>query len=131
MSINGVFDARSAAPAPPADPQRTAPAQLPVAVLPVVADNGVNVIAVAAAATTKSAPPSDAEVLRAIVEVNKYLKQSANSVQFTIDQDSGKTVVKIVDPETETVIRQIPSEQAVAISKDLAKLQGLLVRDRA
>ena len=131
MSINGVSEARTAAPVQATEVARTTVTQLPVAALPVVADNGINVIAVAAAAAAKPAPPGDAEVQRAIAEVNKYLKQSANSVQFSIDEDSGKTVVKIVDPETDTVIRQIPSEQAVAISKDLAKLQGLLVRDKA
>lgn len=128
MSIIGTTDVRIAAPSISAEPPRAAPPQPPAASLPVVASTGVNVVAAAAA---KPAPPSQEDVQRAIAEVNKYLKESSNGIQFSLDQDSGKTIVKIVDPETQTVIRQIPTEQAVAISKDLAKLQGLLVREKA
>jgi flagellar protein FlaG len=40
-------------------------------------------------------------------------------------------VVRVVDTATDQVIRQIPSEVALAISQSLEKLQGLLVRQQA
>ena len=40
-------------------------------------------------------------------------------------------MIKIVDASTDEVIKQIPSEEILAISKALGKLQGLLVKQEA
>jgi flagellar protein FlaG len=75
--------------------------------------------------------PTEPEVKQSLDAVNKYLKVNSNGLEFSQDEDTGKTLVKIVDTATGTVIQQIPTQQAVDISKDLSKLQGLLVKDRA
>jgi flagellar protein FlaG len=59
------------------------------------------------------------------------IKQTANSLQFSIDEDIGVTVVKVIDTESKKVIRQIPSEEVMDIAKALDKLQGLLVKQQA
>ena len=41
---------------------------------------------------------------------------------------TGKTIIKVVDTATDTVIRQIPSEEAIAIAKSIDKMQGLLIK---
>jgi flagellar protein FlaG len=63
----------------------------------------------------------------AVSQTNRYL--AGGSVQFSIDGD--KTIVKVIDTETNRVIRQIPSEEAIAISKSLDKLQGMLINSKA
>jgi flagellar protein FlaG len=40
-------------------------------------------------------------------------------------------VVKVVDTETDQVIRQIPSEEMLAIARNIDRLQGLLVKQEA
>ncbi|MGV7211407.1 flagellar protein FlaG [Oxalobacteraceae bacterium A2-2] len=67
--------------------------------------------------------------------INKFLKVNSQ-VQFSIDDDTGGTVVKVVDTETKQVLRQFPSEQALEISKDLQKqeasaMKGLLIKGEA
>lgn len=52
-------------------------------------------------------------------------------INFAVDSQSGVQVVKIVDRNTQDVIRQIPSEEAIALAMALDKLQGLFVRDKA
>lgn len=76
----------------------------------------------------QSQPPSAAELSRALAEVQAVVKPVARDLLFSIDKDSGKTIVKIVDTSTDEVIRQIPSEELIAIAKALDKLQGLLVK---
>ena len=63
----------------------------------------------------------------AVSQTNRYL--AGGSVQFSIDGD--KTIVKVIDTETNKVIRQIPSEEAIAIAKSLDKLQGMLINSKA
>ncbi|NEX62706.1 flagellar protein FlaG [Noviherbaspirillum galbum] len=74
---------------------------------------------------------SDEALQQSLNAINRFLKPVTGNIEFTQDQDTGRTLVKIVDTQTNTVLRQIPSEEAVAIAKELDKLQGLLVREKA
>lgn len=127
MDITGLPSARPAAPVSVDQARLTAPQSANVSA-PVVADNGINVTATT---TTKPVPPSDNEVKQSIKDVNTYLKQTLNGIEFSQDKDTGQTLVKIVDVTSGKVIRQIPTAQAVEISKDIGKLQGLLIKDKA
>ncbi|MEB0136409.1 flagellar protein FlaG [Actimicrobium sp. CCC2.4] len=127
MDITGLSSARPAAPVS-VDQTRLAAPRSPAVSAPVVADNGINVTATT---TVKPVPPSDIEVEQSIKEVNKYLKETLNGIEFSQDKDTGQTLVKIVDTTSGKVIRQIPTAQAVEISKDIGKLQGLLIKDKA
>jgi flagellar protein FlaG len=67
----------------------------------------------------------------AVKEMNAFIKPAAASVEFSLDEDTGRTVVRMIDTETHKVVRQFPSEEALAISKALDRLQGLTVRVKA
>lgn len=64
-------------------------------------------------------------------KINQTMNMMSNNLQFTVDDETGLDVVKVVDIETKEVIRQFPSEEVLAIAKALDQLQGLLVRDKA
>ncbi len=57
--------------------------------------------------------PSEAEVLFAVEKMAEHSRNLGRELHFEVDKDSGQTVVKVIDPETEEVVRQIPSEEAV------------------
>ncbi|ACR01487.1 MULTISPECIES: flagellar protein FlaG [Thauera] len=75
--------------------------------------------------------PDIGEVQKALEEVEKAVAPMAQSLQFSLDKDSGRTVVKVMDTDTNEVIRQIPSEEVLAISKAVDKLKGLLLKQQA
>ena len=80
----------------------------------------------------KADSAADAEqVKRAAAEINRQLKNAAQSIRFTVDEVLGKTIVRVVDSETGDVIRQIPSEEALAISRSIDRLQGVLLHQQA
>jgi flagellar protein FlaG len=54
-----------------------------------------------------------------------------NELTFSVDQDTGTTVVKVIDKSNGDVIKQIPSEEAIALAKALDKLRGLFVQQKA
>ncbi|GAA4015282.1 flagellar protein FlaG [Actimicrobium antarcticum] len=127
MDISGVSSARPAAPVS-AEQIRTAAPQPPAISPSLVADNGVKLTASKA---EKTAAPSDSDVKQSIAVVNSYLKQTLNGIEFSQDKETGQTLVKILDTTSGKVIRQIPTVQAIEISKDIGKLQGLLIKDKA
>lgn len=68
------------------------------------------------------------ELDRALDDVRKAVEPVARNLLFSIDDDSGRMIVKVVDNATKEVIRQIPSEEILSIAKALDRLKGLLIK---
>lgn len=80
----------------------------------------------------QSGGSSSAEALtQAIKEIEAAVQAKANNLQFSVDDSTGKTVVRVIDSSSGSTIRQIPSEEALAIAHDIERMKGLLLRDSA
>ncbi len=76
--------------------------------------------------------PTAPQLQNLVDNINKALKQSSKNLEFTIDAETSKSIVKLVDSETGDVIRQFPSEEAIAISRSIERIQqGLLLKQEA
>ncbi|SNB46996.1 flagellar protein FlaG [Geobacter sp. DSM 9736] len=64
-------------------------------------------------------------------KINEFVKGLSSTLQFSVDKETGKTVVKVIEKETGEVIRQIPSEEMLQIAKAIDTLQGLIIRKQA
>ena len=67
----------------------------------------------------------------AVKAVKDFIQPMTGSLEFTLDEESGETVIKITDPSTKELIRQIPSKEMLEIAQALDRLQGLLVKQMA
>ena len=72
--------------------------------------------------------PTNAQINKAIEDIQRALPSVARNLQFSIDSNSGQTVVKVIDTSTKEVIRQIPSEEVLAIRESLDNFTGLMVK---
>ena len=86
--------------------------------------------------TDKAASKEDAqselrEVKQAVSDINKAMQFMSRELEFSVDTDSERTVVKVIDQQTREVIRQMPTKEALEIGKALEKVQGLLIRQTA
>ncbi len=89
---------------------------------------------VATAAAAPAAPPqasNRAAVQKAVTFANIAMRSLSNSLEFSLDPESGKTVVRVVDSATQEIIRQIPSEEMMSIARVLDRLRGLLLNQQA
>ena len=76
--------------------------------------------------------PSPEQLNSAVAAINKVMQQSNQNLEFSVDTDTHRTVVKMVDTSTGTLIRQFPSEAALAISREIEQFQqGLLLTQKA
>lgn len=71
------------------------------------------------------------EVKQAVVEINKAMQFMSRQLEFSVDTDSERTIVKVIDQQTREVIRQMPTKEALEIGKALEKAQGLLIKQTA
>lgn len=101
--------------------------QAPAAAPPAAPSDGVRVTAPEQAHT---ATANEVQLKRSLDAINRFLKPATGDIEFSMDEETGKTVIKIVDNKTNTVLRQIPSEEVLEIAKQLDRLQGLLVKDK-
>ena len=75
--------------------------------------------------------PDPQELQRAVSAANAAFKALSNNLEFSVDDQTGRSIVRVVDTSTGQVIRQLPSPEMLAIAKAIDRLQGLLLRDRA
>ena len=71
------------------------------------------------------------ELGEVVSRLNDALQLAKRALQFHIDSDSGRTVITVIDQETDEVIRQIPPEEMLAIVNYLDQDSGLIVRGKA
>ena len=71
------------------------------------------------------------DLITAVKKLNDLVAPALQTVQFSLDDESERLVVKVVDTATKQVLRQIPNEEVLAMSKTLDKLQGLMIRQTA
>jgi flagellar protein FlaG len=84
------------------------------------------------AVTAKAAAPSSKEVEEAVAKLNQTVRDRAQSLEFSIDDDSNRTIVKVIDQNTKEVLRQIPTPEALQIAKSIdARSGGFLVDQEA
>jgi len=104
----------------------------PAAERPRVAPPAPSKVQAAAAASAATVQAVDiAQMKKALEAANRAVQSAGGSLQFSIDQETGKTLVRIIDTSTNQLIRQIPSEEMLAIARSLDKLQGLLLEQQA
>lgn len=75
--------------------------------------------------TTASAlaQPSKQELQQAVDVLNQAAVIEQRSLSFSIDEVSGRSIIKVVDQQTEQLIRQIPSEELIKVAQGIKKLQ--------
>jgi len=83
------------------------------------------------AAPKPPAASSLEQVQQAMKQVAEQVQAKASSLEFSIDKSTGSTVVRIVDTQTNEVIRQIPSQEMIDIAQSIESAQGMLLKQKA
>lgn len=112
MATQPISSAGSVVPAPPAVEVKLAPARSP-------------------APQAQPVRLTAEQVEQVVKEVKQAVEPMAQNLEFSIDQDTGHTVVKVIDTATREVVRQIPSEELMSIAHSIDKLRGLLLNQKA
>lgn len=58
----------------------------------------------------------------AVENINKFVKNNRREIQFSVDDQTGRHVVKVIDFQSKELIRQIPAEEVLEIARRLDAL---------
>ncbi|MED5616854.1 flagellar protein FlaG [Janthinobacterium sp. P210005] len=78
-----------------------------------------------------SKEPSREQLDKAVSELNQSSQMKTQGLEFSVDEDSQRTVVKVIDQETKEVLRQIPTREALELAKTFDSAKGSLIRQSA
>ena len=78
-----------------------------------------------------SSRPERQEVEEAAKSVREFVQPINSNLEFNVDHDTGEMVVKVIDRASGEVIRQMPSEEMLAVAKALDSIKGLFIKQTA
>jgi len=61
-------------------------------------------------------------------EINEVMSTVQRDINFSVDEKSGRKVISVYEKGSETLIRQLPSEDALKLLENLETLKGLLFK---
>lgn len=78
-------------------------------------------------------PVAESDVSHAVRKLNDYVQTMSRELHISVDEESGHTVIRVIDPVSKEVIRQIPQEEILALARGSMddKDRGRLLRAQA
>ena len=110
---------------------RVNPSTPPTKVLPLRAVEKGQEVAANGELLPQDKSDQPAKVEEAVSQVNQFVQSLNRDLQITVDEDSGRTIIKVLDSETKEVIRQIPPEELLRIATTMTEGKSLLLKVQA
>lgn len=73
-----------------------------------------------------TAPVDQRQIGEAVENLNQYAQSVQRQLEFSVDEESGKTIIRVIDAETGETIRDIPPEEVLNMQKKLKETSDQL-----
>jgi len=93
---------------------------------PQSAETGKDVAQTGQELPAKPEPPPPPDVAAAVRRLNELMAERQRNLSFHVDEGSGRMVITVLDAATSEVVRQIPSDEVLALARALEDAGGLL-----
>ncbi len=76
--------------------------------------------------------PEPEELESAVSKLNDFVQNIQRTLSFSVEEQTGITVVQVYDSETEELIRQIPAEETIELAASIeAFTASLFIKEQA
>lgn len=72
----------------------------------------------------RAVAPGDVQLTEAVSRLNDYIQHINRNIEFTVNEEVNRVIVKVYNLETAEVIREIPAEEVLNMSRFLSKQQA-------
>ncbi|WP_341303418.1 flagellar protein FlaG [Pseudomonas sp. TMP25] len=86
---------------------------------------------ISASEVDSDVPASREKIEAAVATIQDFAQTVRRDLNFTLEEGSGRVVVKVTDAGSGDVIRQIPSEEALQLAENLSEVRSLLFKAEA
>jgi flagellar protein FlaG len=84
-------------------------------------------IHIAEVAAVENTLQQEQQVIKAIEKANKHIRTYDRRLEFSIHDTTKQIMVKVINTENDSVIREIPSEKVLDMVAHLWEISGILV----
>lgn len=74
--------------------------------------------------------PSEKVIIQAIEKANKALMGTTTNLKFSIHEKTKEIMVKVINSETNEVMREIPPEKTLDMVAKMMELSGLIIDEK-
>ncbi len=82
-------------------------------------------------ATRESSQESKTQFYQAADKLNQQVQNIRRDLQFTVDDESGDVIIKVIESNSQRLIRTIPSDEFISMSERFNQGLGALVNAKA
>jgi flagellar protein FlaG len=83
------------------------------------------------ATTVNPLAPQQADLDKAVKQIQSYLRESGRNLAVTFDESTDRYVARVVEASSGEVIRTIPAEEVLEVSRMIQEHLGGLVNQKA
>ncbi len=65
---------------------------------------------------------NDSELNSVVTSLNSSIQSIQRNLEFSVDKELGRVIINVKDKETDEVVRQIPSEEALNLARNLQSI---------
>jgi flagellar protein FlaG len=73
---------------------------------------------------------SDKAIIQAIEKANKSLDGIQHKFQYSVHEKTGQIMVKVINSETDEIIREIPNEKVIDMIAKFQEINGLTIDEK-
>ena len=73
--------------------------------------------------SAKQQEVDSAQIREAVSQINEFVQSVQRDLAFNLDEGSGRTVIRVIDSDSGELIRQIPSEEVLAMASHLREVR--------
>lgn len=77
----------------------------------------------------KQVEPAVVQIEQVVTEINEYVQSIQRDLHFSVDEESGLTIIRVRDKESGELIRQIPEDIFLNLARNLKENQTLHLFD--
>lgn len=78
------------------------------------------------AASSNASEPARQPLEQAVANIEGFVQKITRDLNFSLDDSTGRMVIKVTDRASGDVVRQIPSEEALRLAENLEQVRSLL-----
>jgi flagellar protein FlaG len=79
----------------------------------------------------QTSQPTREVVAKAAADLQSFVQSMGRNLNFSVDETTGYHVVRVVNPNTGELVRQLPSEELLKVARDFQRLNNALVSQKA
>ena len=79
----------------------------------------------------QTSQPTREVVAKAAADLQNFVQSMGRNLSFSVDETTGYHVVRVVNPNTGELVRQLPSEELLKVARDFQRLNNALVSQKA